>query len=158
MVFREAGPQDVRGIFELSNHPSVRQASFNRSPITWSEHCEWFDRTRREPLCGFYVMEIGGALAGQIRFRSEGTLATVSISIDPRHRGKGVGASLYHQALAAFRARHPVSEVVAKIRKENTGSAAFFSGLGFAVHSIEWINGQEAIVMRGKPENPEVSL
>lgn len=156
MVFRETGPRDVKGIFELSNRPSVRQASFNRAPITWSEHRTWFEKTRREPLCGFYVMEIDGALAGQIRFCSEGTLATVSISVDPRYRGRGVGASLYRQALTAFRALHPVNEVVAKIRKENTESAAFFKRLGFAFHSFEWIDGQEAIVMRSKLENPEV--
>ena len=41
-------------------------------------------------------------------------------------------------------------------RKENTESAAFFKRLGFTFHSVEWINGQEAIVMRSKPENPEV--
>ena len=146
----------MKGIFELSNHPSVRQASFNREPITWSEHCAWFDRMRRDPSCGFYVMEIEGALAGQIRFCAEGTLATVSISVDPRYRGRGVGASLYRQALTAFRALHPVNGVVAKIRKENTESAAFFKGLGFAFHSFEWINGQAAIVMRSNPEDPEV--
>ena len=80
------------GIFELSNHPSVREVSFNHSPITWSEHKKWFERMRREPLRGFYVMEIDGALAGQIRFRLEGTLATVSISIDPRYRGMRCGS------------------------------------------------------------------
>ena len=157
MVVREAGPLDAQAIFKLSNHPSIRKASFNHSPINWKEHLRWFKRVRGDPRCGFYVLEIGGALAGQIRFSLEGARATVSISVDPRYRGRGVGTCLYRQGLAAFEVRYRVKEIVAKIKKLNMESFAFFKGLGFAFDSEECINGQEAVVMVSKLASPEVA-
>jgi ribosomal protein S18 acetylase RimI-like enzyme len=111
LIVRKAGPSDIRSIFELANLSSVRDASFRSAPIKWEEHVSWFQAALADPLCGFYVADTGRLLAGQVRFSREGEQAVVSISVNPGFRGKGVGASLYHQGLAHFRLQHPVEAV-----------------------------------------------
>jgi len=152
---REVGQLDLRGIFELSNHPSVRDASFRGAPISWQEHVRWFAAMMRDPLCGFYVAESEGRIAGQVRFRQEGARTIVSISIAPCFRGRGVGAELYRRALAAFRSHHHASEVVARIKERNTEAIAFFRKLGFVFAATEWIGGEEAVVMVSDPRQVE---
>ena len=144
---RQVNDGDIKGIFELSNQPSVRDSSFHGAAISWPEHVRWFLSVTTNPLCGFYVAEKDGMLAGQIRLFSEGHRVIVSISVDPRFRGMGVGASLYHAALDDFRRRWPVRQVIAKIKKRNAHSVAFFKKLGFVLASEELINGEPALVM-----------
>jgi UDP-2,4-diacetamido-2,4,6-trideoxy-beta-L-altropyranose hydrolase len=148
---RDVGPSDAKAIFELSNHPSVRKVSFQNAPLQWQEHLRWFEATRTDPLCGFYVAESGSEILGQVRFRLDGARAIVSISIDPRFRGKGLGSMLYYEALSAFRRRHRAEEFVAIIRKSNHDSIAFFRKLGFNAVSTERIGGEEAVIMVSYP-------
>lgn len=151
VVVRKAAPGDVRTIYELSNQRSVREASFSSDQIDWSEHVKWFEAVLADPCHGFYVAETGGVIVGQIRFRLAGKCATVSVSIDPRYRRGNVGTRLFHGALAAFGAHHPLEEVVARIKKRNMESVAFFRRMGFEPHSSETINGEEAVVMVSRP-------
>ena len=153
---RKALPSDLHPIFELANQSSVREASFRRAPINWEEHVRWFPAMITDPLCGFYVAEIAGSMAGQLRFNRDGDQAVVSISVDPRFRGKGVGAALYSQGLADFRLRHPVRKIIAKIKKRNGQSIAFFQRLGFVDSSCERINDEEAVIMVDYPQALEV--
>jgi UDP-2,4-diacetamido-2,4,6-trideoxy-beta-L-altropyranose hydrolase len=111
---------------------------------------KWFQTAVRDPLHGFYVADMAGKVVGQVRFRLEEKRATVSISIDPRYRGKGLGERLYREALASFKREHLVEEVVAVVKKRNTQSLGFFSRLGFAIDSYEWIGGQHAVVMMSR--------
>jgi UDP-2,4-diacetamido-2,4,6-trideoxy-beta-L-altropyranose hydrolase len=156
VTVRKAIPQDVAAIFELSNQPSVRDSSFNSAPIDWMHHIRWFSAATTDPNCGFYVAEIGAVLAGQLRFNRKGDEAVVSISIDPRFRGKGIGAALYRHGLADFRLRHPMLKITAKIKKRNEQSIAFFQHLGFVDSSCERINDEEAVIMVDYQLSPEV--
>jgi UDP-2,4-diacetamido-2,4,6-trideoxy-beta-L-altropyranose hydrolase len=147
VTVRKATPRDIAAVFELSNQPSVRDSSFNSAPIDWKDHTGWYSAATTDPNCGFYIAEIAEALAGQLRFKRKGDEAIVSISIDPRFRGKGIGAVLYRQGLSDFRLRHPVRKIIAMVKRQNGQSIAFFRHLGFVDSTCERINGEEAVIM-----------
>lgn len=155
VLVRPVCAADVEHVHRLSNEPSVRDSSFRSAAIPWSEHVSWFEAALVDPALDFYVAEIGGELAGQIRFRVAGAQATVSISVDPRFRGRGVGAALYRHGLASLRKRRAVEEIVAMIKIRNAESIAFFERLGFARRSSESVGGEEALVMTSRPGNEE---
>jgi ribosomal protein S18 acetylase RimI-like enzyme len=90
---------------------------------------------------------MAGQLAGQVRMSREDAQAVVSISVDPRFQGLGIGSSLYRAALADVRERWQIAKIVARIRKSNTASVAFFKKLGFIPAFEELICGEQALVM-----------
>jgi L-amino acid N-acyltransferase YncA len=147
ILVRRATAADMEAIFKLSNHPSVRAVSFAAIPISWEEHVSWYRRAILDPACGFYVAEIDGRLSGQLRFYYQDEQITVSISIDPSFRGRGVGSTLYRQSLADFRILHPLDKVIARIKKNNEESLAFFKKLGFQTRSIQLFGGIESYLM-----------
>jgi hypothetical protein len=54
---------------------------------------------------------------------------------------------LFYEALTAFRWRHRAEELVAKIRKNNPESIAFFRKLRLNTVSTEWIGREESVIM-----------
>ena len=153
---RKALSSDLRPIFELSNQPSVRDSSFNSDPIAWADHVRWFAEATTDSNCGFYIAEIGGALAGQLRFNRQEEQAVVSISVDARFRGEGVGVALFQQGLADFMLTHPVQKIIAKIKKRNKPSITFFQRLGFSISSSERVDEEESVTMVYRPRGFEV--
>lgn len=137
----------MRAIFELSNTPSVRDSSFHPELIPWEDHVRWFEQARSDPESGFYVVEIDGVVAGQVRFNREGESTIVSISVGSSFRGRGIGDILYRDALTEYRRRCPVTKVEAKIRKGNVQSIAFFNKLGFIYARDEIVNDIESVVL-----------
>jgi L-amino acid N-acyltransferase YncA len=144
---REAAEKDIKAIFDLSNTPNVRNASFRSAPLSWEEHVAWFYRVLANPECIFLVADNAGQIGGQIRLNREDAQTVVSISVDPGFQGLGIGSSLYRAALAEARKKWPLAEVVARIKKTNSASITFFKKLGFIPASEELICGEQALVM-----------
>jgi RimJ/RimL family protein N-acetyltransferase len=144
---RKVHNDDLRAVFELSNAPSVRESSFHPALIPWEDHFRWFEKVRADPECGYYVAEINGVVAGQVRFKREGEAAIVSISVGPAFRGRGIGDRLYREAFADYRLGHPVARIEARIRKDNAPSAVFFRKLGFFCMGEAIFNGMESQIL-----------
>ena len=145
---RRATAADIRAVFELSNQRGVREKSFHSSAIGWPEHVEWFERVLKDPDCSFYVAEINGRIAGQVRFSRDGELTLVSISVSQDYRRKGIGRQMLQMALKDFQSGHQSGQIFARIKPDNLQSISFFQSLGFRPEQSE---GRGQVVVLSLP-------
>lgn len=132
ITIQKARPEDSEDVLTLSNDRGIRDSSFHPDPINQDSHQQWYMRHISDPDCLFLLARENGILAGQIRLDRVGEDEFVSISIDSRYRGRGIGKALWKQALSDLSSFRPaVRSVIAQIRKENRLSIEFFRKLGF---------------------------
>lgn len=143
---RRARPDDARRIWEWTNDPETRRASFSSDPIPWEKHMQWFERLLQDPQqeC-LMAVDAEGNPIGQLRFAMENDDATLSINIAPGRRGKGYGKELALQgARRLFRAKH-MRSIHAYSKPDNTASARLFLGAGFSQEEPMEIRGHPAL-------------
>jgi UDP-2,4-diacetamido-2,4,6-trideoxy-beta-L-altropyranose hydrolase len=128
---RPALAEDCRRVWEWSNEPAVRAASFRSEPIPWDEHCRWFAARLEDEHCRFYIAANDGPV-GQVRFALAGDgAAVISASVDAALRGRGLGGALILAACERFFSETRAVRVRALIKPENTASFQAFDHAGF---------------------------
>lgn len=128
---RPATPDDCRRVWEWTNEPAVRSASFRSEPIPWEAHERWFDARLNDAATRFYIAEKDGPL-GQTRFvLSDDGEATISTSLDVAQRGRGLGSALILAACERLFSETPVHRVRAFIKPHNDASLQAFARAGF---------------------------
>lgn len=133
MILRRATITDIKAVFDLSNDQVVRAASFNKQPITWEQHIEWFSNAIANPGMDFFVgIEDDDKFVGQVRFKLvDVDFYEISVSITSSFRGKGKGKELVMLGLEQFTAEHPYCQVLARVAEDNKPSNALFKACGF---------------------------
>lgn len=135
---KRARPDDVEPVFELSNDPDVRAASFSSLQIPYVDHVSWFGRQLEDGDVSFFVFYRGKDLVGQIRFRREAEpVYTVSVSVSKTFRGSGCARPMMRAALLALAGIRGRKKVHAFIKPENTASIRYFQDLGFLQTGVE---------------------
>lgn len=130
--FQKVQMQDREQIFEWSNAPEVRSVSFNSHPIPWDGHCQWFKKKLRDPCCFFYKVLWLDHVIGQVRFDRSGRNANMSVVLDKKFRGKGLGGPVIRTAVRHVLGIAPgIRTINAFIKGENTASAKAFLRAGF---------------------------
>jgi UDP-2,4-diacetamido-2,4,6-trideoxy-beta-L-altropyranose hydrolase len=138
MLLRKANPSDVDEIFNLSNDVAVRENSFNQEKILYSDHVAWFQKKINNPNSLLLVANISNTFAGQIRYEITNECAIISISIDKKFRGIGLGEKLIKESKNNLIAQYPsVKFIIAQIRKENHASVNMFLKAGFNFYKEE---------------------
>ena len=132
VTLRLAAEADAFEIWRLANQPSVRRHSFARDPIALPTHLKWFPGQLKDPRVRFWVLEVGGAVAAQIRYAVvESGTAEVHFSVHQAFRGKGLAT----QALLRTRQESCRSLGVARLRgvviEPNEPSARAFLKAGY---------------------------
>lgn len=146
VIIRKARPQDMRGVFDLSNDPEVRRRSFYPARIAFSCHADWFRRTIADKDVTFLVATDGERLIGQVRFTREGTRAIVSISVAKAYRRLGAGKAIMRKAIRQLAGMRPsVKSVTAYTKKDNTPSRRFFEALGFKETGMARVGRHDAV-------------
>lgn len=132
---RQACIKDMKSVFHLSNEEAVRQYAIHKEPIPWETHVEWFQRTLEDHKKVFIIVEDHeGHFGGQVRFSLDKKKATVSISLGPNLRGKGLSKQILKESIAFMTEDHrDIGEVVALVYEENRASLKLFKGVGFKV-------------------------
>jgi L-amino acid N-acyltransferase YncA len=129
---RRARAEDRQAIWEISNEPDVRAASFSPAPIPWDEHVAWFAAALADPAHHIYVaVDADEHVIGQVRYRSTGEEATASISLRHGARGRGIGARLLGESARELVGTSPVRRVVAEIKRDNEASRRAFVRAGY---------------------------
>jgi pseudaminic acid synthase len=131
---RACGPndEDARFLFDLRNDPLSRRMSFDQTEIPWDRHQAWYRGLLADADRAAWLAELDGARAGVIRYARRGVEATVSLSLAPACRGRGLAARLLAEGERELRARWPaVTSVRAEIRPENAASLRAFATAGF---------------------------
>lgn len=136
VTIRMAVQADSDSILEISNDPKVRANSFRNDAITPEEHALWFDRHIRDPKRPFYVLEVDGRVAGQVRFEPHGGEMRLSYSIAREFRGQGLATGLVAGGCAAMRRQLGPLDVVATTLRDNLRSQRVLELVGFRTRDL----------------------
>ncbi|HMN28463.1 MAG TPA: GNAT family N-acetyltransferase, partial [Caldilineaceae bacterium] len=137
-VFRPATSEDCRLLWEWANDPAVRAASFISKVIPWEEHVQWFQTKLKSPNAILWIVENSAqAPIGLVRFETNETEATISISLDQRFRNKGYGSNVIRLAIQKLFDTSQVQVVHAYIRPENEPSVHAFRKANFDVMGFQ---------------------
>ncbi|MFW9975815.1 MAG: GNAT family N-acetyltransferase [Candidatus Thorarchaeota archaeon] len=143
---REATEDDCKFLFDLRNHPIVRNASFNTEEISFSHHQDWFHKKINDPNTTIFIgLSASNEKIGMVRFQKEDDSAFVSIAILPIHHNQGYGTSILKETCSSFfLSEKSVNEVVAEIKNTNTPSLKMFDKAGF----VQTASKNENSIMR----------
>ncbi len=144
LSLRPAQREDARLLWNWSNDPTVRQASFSEGAIGWDQHVQWLDDRLSDPDTRlFLVISTGDRPVGQIRFDRDHSEALISFSLEAGARGSGLSSAAIRLGVSGILDVWPdVSEVVALVRVENTPSIRAFRSAGFRLRD-EVLVGQK---------------
>jgi UDP-2,4-diacetamido-2,4,6-trideoxy-beta-L-altropyranose hydrolase len=132
VALRAAGAADCRLVWKWANDPEVRRASFAMDAIDWDAHEVWFAAAVRAADVRFFIADdVHGAPVGQVRFSLAGGEATISTSLAPDRRGRGLGAAVIRSASAQLFALTDVARIHALIKRDNERSRAAFERAGY---------------------------
>jgi RimJ/RimL family protein N-acetyltransferase len=151
---REVDDGDCELLWRWANDRSVREASFDPSPIPWEDHVDWFRRARADAARPMYVaLQDGDEPVGVVRFElDEERVAVVSINLVPHARGRGIGTRALRLACARMSRDAGVAAVLAYIKPDNVASRRSFARAGFVPAGEAEVRGSPAVVMRWGPE------
>lgn len=144
MIIRQAKPikSDCDLIFELSNDPMVRKASFNQEIIQYSEHCKWYEDNLANTNVLFFLVfnDIDEAeFIGQIRFKRNSERSSeciISLSMTKQFRGKHMALEFLELGIKELSKKWSlINTVVAEVKEENVPSNRLFSSYGFSLSS-----------------------
>lgn len=138
LTIRAAIPEDARLLWEWANDPSVRSNSFNQEPIPWESHLRWYEKRLASPGTRFWLLEVNGVPAGQIRYDrdDEGRSAEISFSLAREFRGKGLGTRIITLTLGSAIAELGVEKIVAVVLDGNIPSYKAFQSAGFEAPEV----------------------
>lgn len=111
---RFAQPNDRLFIYALRNSEQIREVSNNPKPITWLEHCEWFN----EHYKNTYIIFEGDKRIGVYHIID----GYISLYIAPEHQNKGYGRLVLESL------KQPLK---ASIKPDNYKSLTLFTKAGF---------------------------
>lgn len=152
-TLRPALVADSVDILRISNDPEVRLNSFRSDPIAFDEHSIWFQRHLEDPHRPFYVLEVDGVIAGQVRFDPQGTGLRLSYSIAPEFRGKGLARILVGSGCDSAREALGKLDIHATTRGSNPRSQRVLESVGFrrlqeTPDRVEFVLTGDALIRR----------
>lgn len=134
ITLRPVSPAEARLLWRWANDPATRRWSYTRGRISWKSHREWLERKLAAPeKARLYIgRDARGRPAGQVRFEMKraGT-AMVSISVDSRFRGQGMGTVLLRAGCLRAAKDLGVRRIVAHVMRANLASRKAFLKAGF---------------------------
>ncbi|MGQ0434282.1 MAG: GNAT family N-acetyltransferase [Microthrixaceae bacterium] len=129
---RPGFPSDEGLLLALRNETDAVTFSGSGRPVSRAEHRRWFRSRLTDPSTRIWVGEVGGVPVGQIRVDVEAAVGTVSLAVDPAHRGKGHGVRMIRSAQRMLLADHQIKVLEARVHRENRVSKRAFERAGFA--------------------------
>jgi UDP-2,4-diacetamido-2,4,6-trideoxy-beta-L-altropyranose hydrolase len=144
LSLRPVREDDCRLLWEWTNDPAVRAASFSSDEIAWEEHAAWFRKRTSDPRCLMFIAVDGETPVGQIRYDIDGETAVVSISVAPSGRGRGYGTGIIRAGSEELFAATHVSRIVAWVKPDNAASVQSFRKAGYAAAETTTVRGLPA--------------
>lgn len=127
VTLRPAAAADCESIWRWRNAGFVLQGSKTPDPISWPDHCAWFESALRNPSRRLLIGEAGGEPVGVLRFDLAKDEATASVYLTAQGRGRGIGPELLVEGQIWLRSNAPhVVRIKAEIRGTNDASIEAF--------------------------------
>lgn len=139
LQIRHAQPQDLPEIVNIYNQSVItKQATADLSPVTEGDKEDWFNaHTGNRPLVVAQLSDgglVGWASLSDLYARPAYHISSeISVYVDKRAKGQGVGKALV-QYLLALAPSCGIQNVVALIFAHNQPSLTMFDKLGF----VQW--------------------
>jgi UDP-2,4-diacetamido-2,4,6-trideoxy-beta-L-altropyranose hydrolase len=144
VVLRPAIGADSETILAWNRIPSVRRHFHNPNPPTADEHAAWFAASLHDPERMLNMIEFDRQPVGVLRLDRIGKVGEsardgflVSILVDPKFEGRGVGKA----ALRAARRLMAGQRLVAEVMDANVASRRAFEASGYHRHDGLYVNG-----------------
>ena len=124
---RPATQGDAQALFNWRNAEQNRVMMTNPGEMEYSGHVAWLERVLADDDRRLFVGEVGGQPVGSIRFDIEDGVAEVSLHLDPKFHGLGLGPKL----LAAGEAASGALAFIATVLEKNRPSQLLFERSGY---------------------------
>lgn len=145
---RLARLEDAHKFWEWRNEEETRAASFNTDPIRYEDHLQWFEKRIKDLSFRFLiVVDERDQEVGYARLDVSGDSAHISLSIDRKCRGRGLGTKLIQAATEFAHRELSVARVVAHIRSTNQASLTAFRRAGYTLSGDRRLHGTDALEM-----------
>lgn len=134
IICRPLEPEDIQDILVWRNDPVTRQMSRNNNYISEIHHETWFKTMLADDthigLIGYFNGKKIGAVFLKIDIH-----ASVSINMNPEHRGKKLSEELLREALREMRLMNPkIDQFIAEIKDTNIASIKIFCRNNFTLN------------------------
>lgn len=128
--------EDSEAILTWRNDLETRKMSINADKILPFEHSRWFaDMLENECHIGI-VGEINSEKIGVTFMKIHEGTSTVSINLNPLHRGKRLGGMFLRNSMLKMHNLYPnLRQFSAEIKDSNAASIKIFTQNGFKLHS-----------------------
>lgn len=147
---REANLIDCRDLWKWRNNREVRKACFNTSVVSFSKHREWFFLKLEDANAKIYIAynRKSEEKLGVIRFEQKNDKTEISMNLNPRFIGKGIGSHIIEIATEKYISEICNTPIFAEIRNDNIRSQKAFKQAGyiFEKHTIK--NKKKASLFR----------
>ena len=139
LTHRPAQPVDTQLYFDWANDPDTRRLSFDPAPLSLASHTAWFSRKLIDPNALLLVFENAvGEAVGQVRFERTPVAdmpseIVISLSIDPRHRSRGLARQLIERGCAVCQEQWGAVTIHAYLKPQNQAAVRAFGRAGFSL-------------------------
>jgi UDP-2,4-diacetamido-2,4,6-trideoxy-beta-L-altropyranose hydrolase len=145
---RMAENGDCVPLWRLANEKEVRKNSFSRGPFPLNTHRSWFEDKLKSPDTLLFVLDIGGQIAGQIRYERSGSEASVHFSLAPAFRGRGLARKMIECTFKKACEILEVESVKGIVKDFNGPSIKTFFKTGFIRTGSMDISGEAATIFK----------
>jgi RimJ/RimL family protein N-acetyltransferase len=142
MFIRDITNSDCNLLFQWANDVTVRNNAVNTSPILWETHEKWFKQRINSADVKFFILEINGTPAGQVRYELNNNFWVIDYSIEINFRGLGYGKFLIKNTLELLKS----FPIMALVKADNLASIKIFEALNFRQTEVKIINNQKFII------------
>lgn len=142
LSLRKIGAEDCELVYRWCNDSASRRYSLNPDPFGWESHEQWFSAMLANPLRQMLIAQKDGEDVGVIRYDllPKKQLAVVSVYLNPKLHGRGMGMPLLYHGNQWIKANRPeIKKLSAEIHVENTASIHLFESLHFEHYFHQYI-------------------
>jgi RimJ/RimL family protein N-acetyltransferase len=127
LILRPATQADAQLLFDWRNDPVTRRYSTNTGEVTWHDHLRWLSASLSRSDRRLFIAEQGSHAVGTVRLDQGNNQSSLSWTIAPTHRGRGIGKATVERAVAQV--GMPI--LFASIKDDNVASIHIAEACGF---------------------------
>jgi len=98
LLLRQAKLTDSIKLFDLRNHPKVREYSHNTDKISFDEHKKWFEKTMLDDSKQIFIAQEKDDFVGMVRLELIDNACLMSWAIFPEFQGRRFGKVMVNMA------------------------------------------------------------
>ncbi|MBI4833593.1 MAG: GNAT family N-acetyltransferase [Planctomycetes bacterium] len=134
IILKTVNEKDCKDLWLWRSFFRVRKNFFSQRPILWREHKKWFYSKLLDPATKMYLARRARNKIGVIRFETGGPVVKVSVNLNPKFIGKGVGAKIISLGTEKVMTETKTTKpIIAEIKKDNIASSKVFSRAGYVL-------------------------